>query len=283
MCVIWGIPYLLIKVAVDVLNPATLVLLRTGVGALILIPLAQHRGALRPLLTRWKVVVLYTLVEVTVPWLLLSDAETRLSSSLSGLLVAAVPLAGLVLSRVAGGGERFGARRITGLLFGIIGVTVLLGFDMHAGDGRAVLEVAVVTVGYALGPILIARQLRDLPSMGVIAASLAITSIIYLPLGVTHLPAVFPSFRVVAAVAVLGLVCTALGFVVFFALIEETGPYRAMVITYVNPAVAVLLGVALLSEPFTVATAVGFAMILSGSILATMRAPQSQPEMLEAA
>jgi drug/metabolite transporter (DMT)-like permease len=281
MCVLWGIPYLLIKVAVDVLNPATLVLFRTGVGALILVPLAQYRGYLRPLLTRWKIVLLYTLVEVTVPWLLLSDAETRLSSSLTGLLVAAVPLVGLVMSRLAGGDERFGGRRVIGLLCGILGVGVLLGFDMRAGDVRAVLEVAVVTVGYALGPILIARQMHDLPSMGVIAASLGITALIYLPLGLTHFPAVAPPFRVFVAVAVLAVVCTALAFVLFFALIAEVGPYRSTVITYVNPAVAVLLGVALLGEPFTLATALGFVLILSGSILATARAPRPQADMHE--
>lgn len=283
MCVIWGIPYLLIKVAVDILNPATLVLLRTGVGALILVPLAQYRSYLRPLVTRWKIVLLYTVVEVAVPWLLLSDAETRLSSSLTGLLVAAVPLVGLVVSRVAGGDERFGVRRVIGLLFGIVGVGVLLGFDLRAGDVRAVLEVAVVTVGYAVGPILIARHLRDLPSMGVIAASLGITALIYLPLGLTHFPAAVPPLRVFVAVAVLALVCTALAFVLYFALIAEAGPYRSTVITYVNPAVAVLLGVALLGEPFTLATALGFVLILSGSILATARAPRPPAGVLDEA
>jgi drug/metabolite transporter (DMT)-like permease len=225
-------------------------------------------------MTRWKIVLLYTLVEVAVPWLLLSDAETRLSSSLTGLLVAAVPLVGLVISRMVGGGEHFGLRRVLGLLAGIIGVSILLGFDVRVGDVRAVLEVAVVTVGYAVGPILIARQLRDLPSMGVIAASLGITALIYLPLGLTHFPVVAPPFKVLLAVAVLAVVCTALAFVLFFALVAETGPYRSTVITYVNPAVAVLLGVALLGEPFTLATALGFALILSGSILATARAPR---------
>ncbi len=276
MCVIWGIPYLLIKVAVDVLNPATLVLFRTGGGALILIPLAQYRGYLRPLIMHWKIVLLYTFVEVAIPWLLLSDAETRLSSSLTGLLVAAVPLVGLVIARIVGSGEHFGTRRVLGLLGGIIGVGILLGFDVRADDVRAVLEVAVVTVGYALGPILIARQLRDLPSMGVIAASLGITALVYLPLGLAHFPSVVPPFKVFLAVAVLAVVCTALAFVLFFALIEETGPYRSTVITYVNPAVAVLLGVVLLGEPFTLATALGFTLILSGSILATARAPHPE-------
>ncbi|GAC1646041.1 MAG: DMT family transporter [Chloroflexota bacterium] len=281
MCVIWGIPYLLIKVAVDVLNPATLVLLRTSIGALILIPLAQYRGYLRPLLTCWKIVLLYTLVEVTVPWILLSDAETKLSSSLTGLLLAAVPLVGLLVSRLMRGDERFGMWRVVGLLCGAVGVSVLLGFDVRAGDARAVLEIAVVTVGYAVGPILIARRMRDLPSMGVIAASLGITTFIYLPLGLAHLPAVLPSFKVLVSVALLGLVCTVLAFVVFFALIAEAGPYRSTVITYVNPAVAVLLGVVLLGEKFTSATALGFVLILSGSVLATGRASHPQPVTLK--
>ncbi|MGI8846703.1 MAG: DMT family transporter [Candidatus Dormibacteria bacterium] len=282
MCVIWGIPYLLIKVAVDVLNPVTLVFLRTGVGALILLPLAQRRGGLRPLLTHWRLVLLYTVVEVGIPWLLLSDAETRLSSSLAGMLVAAVPLVGLALSVASGGSEQFGVRRVAGLLCGLVGVGVLLGFDVHAGDVRAVMEMAVVTVGYAVGPMLIARQLRELPAMGVIAASLGITTLVYLPLALTNLPAAVPPARVFLSLAILGVVCTAAAFVVFFALINEVGPVRATVITYVNPAVAVLLGVALLGERFTATTAIGFVLILGGSILATGRTRRSNAPVVEA-
>ena len=286
MCVLWGIPYLLIKVAVESLNPAALVLVRTSIGAVLLVPVAAARHELAPLLARWRWLLVYTAVEIALPWFLLSDAERRLSSSLSGLLVAAVPLIGAVLSLLTGGEDRLGALRLTGLLTGLGGVAVLLGFDVGGGDLRAVGEIGLVTVGYATGPLLISRQLRDLPAMGVVAASLGLAAIAYVPLGLTELPASMPSARVLAAIAILGVACTALAFLLFFALIAEVGPVRATVITYVNPAVAVALGVALLGERFTAGTAAGFALILAGSWLATRPshragAPASRVDVLD--
>ncbi len=273
MCVIWGIPYLLIKVAVGHVEPATLVFLRTAAGAALLMPIAAARGALAPLLARWRPVLVYTAIEIAIPWFLLSDAETHLSSSLSGLLVAAVPLIGAVMATTTGR-ERLDGRRLAGLLVGLSGVAALLGLDVGRGDVRAIVEILLVTVGYAVGPLMIAWKLADLPALGVIAASLGLTAVAYAPIGLTHLPHSMPGADVLASIAVLGVVCTALAFVVFFALIAEVGPVRSTVITYVNPAVAVCLGVLLLSEPFTVGTGVGFVLILAGCLLATRRSPQ---------
>jgi drug/metabolite transporter (DMT)-like permease len=271
MGVIWGLPYLLIKVAVGELTPATLVLLRTGIGALLLVPLAATRGDLRGLRPYWKIIVAYSLIEVALPWLLLSDAERRLSSSLTGLLVAAVPLVAAVLAWRFGSHDRLDSRRTLGLALGFVGVGALVGFDVQAGDLGAVAEVAVVTICYAVGPMLIAMRLSALPPIGVVAVSFALTAVIYTPLGVAQLPTRLPSPAVLAAVAGLALVCTALAFVVFFTLIAEVGPTRATVITYINPAVALLLGVMLLREPLTIGAIVGFALILVGSVFTTRR------------
>jgi drug/metabolite transporter (DMT)-like permease len=271
MCVIWGIPYLLIKVAVRDLSPATLVFCRTGIGAILLLPVAAARGELSPLLPRWRPLLVYTVVELAIPWVLLSTAEERLPSSLSGLLVAAVPLVGAVLAGLFGERERLGGRRLGGLVMGLAGVGALVGFDLSGADGFSVAIVAVVVVGYALGPLILARRLGDLPGLGVVAASLGLCATGYAPFALTHLPAAVPPGRVLAAVAVLGVVCTALAFVLFFELIGEVGPVRATVITYVNPAVAVVLGVVFLREGFGVATAAGFALILAGSVVATGR------------
>jgi drug/metabolite transporter (DMT)-like permease len=271
MCVIWGIPYLLIKVAVGTLTPASLVLVRTGLAAVLLLPVAAARGQLRALLPRWKPFVAYTLAELAVPWLFLSSAERRLSSSLSGLLVAAVPLVGAVLARISGSRERLGARRLVGLLVGLAGVAALVGGDLSGGNAIAFVEIAVVVIGYALGPLILSRSLSDLPGLGVVAASLALTALLYLPVGVAQLPARWPPVQVLAALAVLAVICTAVAFLLFFALIDEVGPVRATVITYVNPAVAVALGVAFLGEPFTAGIAAGFVLILAGSVLATGR------------
>jgi drug/metabolite transporter (DMT)-like permease len=286
MGVIWGIPYLLIKVAVGDLSPASLVFLRTTTGALVLLPIAVRRGAISPLLAHWRWLLVYTVVEVAIPWMLLSDAETHISSSLAGLLVAAVPFVGALLALLSGGDERLDARRMAGLLVGFVGVAALVGFDLSGGNLGAVGEIAVVTIGYALGPMIIARRLNGLRPVGVVATSLALTAVAYAPVGVLQLPGHAPSLKVVLAVAALGVVCTALAFILFFALIAEVGPVRATVITYVNPAVALLLGVLILGEPFTAGAGVGFALILAGSFLATRRTVASrskrQPRAAEA-
>jgi drug/metabolite transporter (DMT)-like permease len=270
MGVIWGVPYLLIKVAVGGISPASLVFLRTGLAALLLVPLALARGELRPVLRRWPMVVTFAFVEMAVPWLLLGSAERRLSSSLAGLLIAVVPLVGALLGW-ATGSERLGPRRLVGLLVGVAGVAALVGLDLHVDDALALVEMVVVIVGYAVGPFLLARYLSDLPGLGVTAAALAVTAIGYAPVAAVQLPRHWPAGKVVASVAVLALLCTATAFLVFFALIAEVGPVRATVITYLNPAVAVTLGVLLLHEPFTLGIAVGFVLVLAGSVLATRR------------
>jgi len=280
MCVIWGIPYLLIKVAVRDLSPAALVFCRTGIGAVVLLPVAAARGLLRPLVARWKPLLLYTVVELAVPWVLLSTAEQRLSSSLTGLLVAAVPLVGAVVA--VGLGERHGlnGRNVVGLLVGLAGVGALVGFDVTGAELGSVAIVGAVVVGYALGPLILARTLHDLPNLGVVATSLALCSLGYAPFALRSSPDSVPSGRVIASVVTLGLVCTALAFLLFFELIREIGPVRATVITYVNPAVAVLLGVVFLGESVGVSTAVGFALILCGSVLAAGQVTPKADELV---
>jgi drug/metabolite transporter (DMT)-like permease len=279
MAFIWGIPYLFIKIAVAELTPATLVFARSALGALLLVPIAVGRKDLAPLRPYWKWILAYTFVEVAAPWYLLSDAERRISSSLAGLLIAAVPSIGAGLALLTGG-ERLDSRRIVGLAVGFLGVAALVGLDVHADDLGAIGQVALVTVGYAIGPMIIERKLGGVPALGVVAASLGVTALVYAPLGLAQLPSAAPSPSVLVAVAVLGVVCTALAFLLFFALIAEVGAPRATVITYVNPAVALALGVALLREPLTLGIAIGFVLIVLGSVLATRRAPPSMSPTL---
>lgn len=273
MAVIWGIPYLLIRVAVEQMSPSVVVLARTALGALVLLPFAMRRGALAAALRHWPWLVLYAVVEVAVPWLLLTDAETRLSSSLAGLLVATVPLIGVVITLVTGHDDRLDRRALLGLVVGFAGVMALLGLDFGSGEitPGPVIEVLITAVCYATGPVIVARRLSDVPAMGVNAAALGLTALGYLPFGLTHLPARLPDARALAALAVLAIVCTALAFVVFFALIAEVGPSRATIITYVNPAVAIALGVALLGEPLTAGMLVGFPLVLLGSVVGARR------------
>jgi drug/metabolite transporter (DMT)-like permease len=272
MCVIWGIPYLLIRVAVRDLDPAVLVLGRTAIGALLLVPLAAARGEIRPVLARWKPLLIFAALEIAIPWVLLSSAERRLSSSFTGLMIAVVPLVGAVVTR-----ERLGKWSVGGLFLGLVGVAALLGLDIGALSVFGVVEIAGVVLGYAIGPIILSRHLRGLPSLGVIAVSLAATAIAYIPIAAFVLPSSMPPAKVIASVAALAVICTALAFVVFFALIEEVGPVRATVITYVNPAVAAALGVSILGERFTAGMGVGFVLILVGSVLAARRPREVTP------
>ena len=277
MGLIWGIPYLFIKIAVGELTPASLVFLRTAIGAALLLPIAAARKDLGPLLPHWKWIVAYTLAEVALPWFLLSDAERRISSSLTGLLIALVPSIGAILALATGSDDRLDARRIAGLGLGFLGVAALVGLDVGASDIGAVGEVALVALGYALGALIIARKLSDLPLFGVVAASLALTMVAYAPVGIAQLPRELPSPQVIFAVAVLGVICTALAFLVFFPLVAEVGAARATVITYVNPAVALALGVAFLGEPLTPGIILGFVLIVLGSLLATRRTAPAKP------
>jgi drug/metabolite transporter (DMT)-like permease len=271
MAVIWGIPYLLIKIAIGELTPASLVLLRTAIGAALLLPVAAARGWLAPLFPYWRWVLAYTIVEVSLPWFLLADGERRLSSSLTGLMIAAVPLVTAVLQLLTRADERLDRRRAVGLLVGMIGVAILVGLNVSFKDLWAVGEVGLVVLGYSAGPIIIARRLPTLPAVGVVAASLVLTALFYLPVGLPQLPRTMPSGQVLMAVLILAVVCTALAFLLFFALIGEVGPVRATIITYFNPAVALLLGVVVLNEPFTLGAVVGFSLILVGSVVATRR------------
>ena len=275
MGVIWGIPYLLIKIAVDELEPSTLVLARTALAAALLLPVALARGQLRPLLPRWRPILLFAVIELMIPWVLLAMAEQRLSSSLTGLLIASVPLVGAILAVATRADDRLDGRRLAGLLVGFTGVAALVGFEVGGGDAAAVFAIAIVAVCYAAGPLILSRWLSDVPGLGVITASLLLTAVVYLPFGIAQAPDRWPSADTTLAVIGLAVVCTAVAFLVFFALIAEVGPTRSTVITYLNPAVAVLLGVWLLNERFTAATAVGFALILSGSVLSTRAASVS--------
>jgi drug/metabolite transporter (DMT)-like permease len=274
LCVIWGVPYLFIRVAVRELPPPALVFLRTAPAALLLVPFAFGGGRVRPLLARWRWVLVYTALELIIPWLLLFHAEERISSSLAGLLVATVPLIGAVLCRAAGVADRFDARRLTGLFVGFAGVAVLVGLDVGGDDPLAIAEMGVVALCWAGGPLLISRRLSDLPALGVIAASLIVTAVLYAPAGIATMPSSL-SAATIGSVTVLSLLCTVVAFFVFFALIREVGPARATVVTYVNPLVAVLLGVAFLSEPLTLGIAVSMPLILVGSVLGT--APSLRP------
>jgi drug/metabolite transporter (DMT)-like permease len=283
MSLIWGIPYLLIKVAVGGVEPPVLVLGRVSIAAAILLPIAIRRGELAALRSHWRWLAVFAVIEIIIPWLLLTDAETKLSSSLSGLLVAATPVIVAVIARFTGTRDRMSAVRWTGLLVGLGGVALLLGPGAPHGKTLSVLEVLGVAVCYATGPVIASRKLSKLPSLGMTAVCLAFAAVVYAPLAAVTWPSAVPAGKVFAAIGGLAVICTAIAFVVFFALIAEVGPAKATVITYVNPAVAVVLGALVLGERITLAMVGAFALILGGSVLATRGGSREKPELTEPA
>ncbi|RFU22980.1 DMT family transporter [Geodermatophilus marinus] len=272
MSVIWGVPYLLIKVAVTDLSPVTVVFGRCLLGAALLLPWTVARGQLRPALRHWRALLLFTVLEMTGPWLLLSYAEQTLSSSLTGLLVAGVPFVAALAGRLAGEEERLTPVRLLGMGVGVVGIAVLLGLDVERVALLPLLAVALTVVGYATAPLVVSRALAEVPGVAAGAIALTVTTVVYAPFALPRLDeAARAPAPALASVALLGVLCTAVALALFFALIREVGPQRALVITFLNPAVAVLLGVLLLGEPFTLGLAVGLPLVVLGCVLATRR------------
>jgi drug/metabolite transporter (DMT)-like permease len=269
--VAWGIPYLLIKVAVTELDPALVVIGRCTIGALLLLPLALARRQVLPVLRRWRPLLVYSVVEIVLPWFFLSSAEQRLPSSTSGLLLAAVPLVAVPVALLFGRPPHLTGLNWLGILAGMLGVAALVGLDVAGSDLGAVAELAVTVVGYATGPAILARWMSDLPGVGVVTLSLAIAAIGNVPFLLIRggLPTAWPSAAAIGSVVALGVVCSAAAFVMMFALIREIGPVRATTITYLNPAVAIVAGALLLHERVTVWTVAGFVLVLGGSFLVT--------------
>jgi drug/metabolite transporter (DMT)-like permease len=269
--IVWGLPYFFIKLAIVGLSPVAIAWGRIVLAALILLPIAWQRGALRAVVDHKLPVCAFAVVEFVIPFSAIALGERWISSSLAGILIATVPLTIAPLSHFFGLHERLGAWRLTGLLLGFFGVVILLGFGTVSGvagwAGVGCMLLAVL--GYSIGPLIIQRYLGSVDPFGPLAASLLVASIVLLPAAVFALPRQVPPPLVLWSLGILGAVCTALGMLLWFYLIGHAGAARASVITYINPVVATLLGVSLLHEHLGVAGYIAFALILLGSWLAT--------------
>lgn len=264
--------------SVEYLSPEVIVFLRVFIAAIILLPVVIKRGYLRELKGHWKWVFVFAIIEITFPIGALTYAEIKLSSSMAGLLVAAVPIVAAIIAWRLGIDDRITGQRIFGLSVGIVGVAALVGLDVSGSELISVALLGITVVGYAIGPIIVSQKLSTVPALAAVAMAMVINSVIYAPLAVINRPTESIPTNVWVAVAFLGAVCTALAFVLFFALVAEVGPTRTTVITYINPAVAVILGVLVLSEPITLGLVIGFPLILIGSYLATRKAPAFEGE-----
>src|SRR3954467_1762617 len=273
MSTIWGVPYLFIKVAVgDGVPPAFVAWSRVTLAAMVLLALAWRAGVLGGLQARWRWLCLYALFEIAIPFPLIAAGEQHVSSSLAAIMIATVPLLVALLALRFDAPERATGRRLVGLLVGFSGVVALVGVDL-AGSPDELLgagAVALAAVGYAAGPMILKRHMADLDPRATMGVSLAIGAVLLTPLALVDPPSsASMTSDAIWSLVVLGLLCTAAAFVVMAMLVAEVGPGRALVITYVNPVVAVALGVAVLGERPGAGAIAGLLLILAGSWLST--------------
>lgn len=269
--VLWGVPYFFIKVAVDDVHPLFVAWSRIALGAAVLLPVAWRVGALRGLRKRWRPVLAFSVIEIVLPFTAIPVGETYVSSSLAAIMIAAVPLTIAVMAARVDPSERPTGVRLVGLFVGLAGVVALVGIDV-AGRPRELIGVGcllVATLGYSAAPLIVRAKMGGLHPMGPVAASLAVSSVVLAPAGLATLPGSVPPAQVVGSIAVLGIACTAVGLAVMFFLIAEAGPSRASIVTYLNPVIAVALGVGFLDEGLGAGAIAGLLLILAGSWLAT--------------
>ena len=273
---LWGIPYLFIKIAVDPDNgfsPAAVVCLRTAIGAAILIPLAMRQGQLGAAIRGIKYVAPYALLEMIGPWILIGTAEQKISSGLAGLLIASVPIWATIFASMRGDKTVWHHKRLMGIVVGFIGLIAVVGFESIKGssDPLSIAMVLVAAIGYSYAVMMVQGSLPHVSGIAINAVAMAITAIFYLPLTIIQWPTHEISSEAINAIIGLGVLSTGAAFVAFFALAAMIGVARGSLVTYLNTAFAVLLGVIILDEPFTTGMALGLPLVLIGSYFASRK------------
>lgn len=270
---LWGIPYLLIRVAVRDLSPAMVVFSRLCIGAIILVPLALKNKSFLAALRGYKYIFLYAAVEIMGPWWLITKAETKISSGLAGLLVATVPIWATIYASLTGDKSVWHHKRMMGLIIGFVGLVAVVGIESISGKNSlwAILSILVAAIGYALAPNMIMLKLPHVSGLAINAVAMTMAALVYTPFAILQWPTNHVSTNSLLSVVALGIFPTAMAFVVFFAVLKEVGPARASLVTYLNTAFAVILGVVILSEPVTLGIVIGLPMVLVGSYFASRK------------
>jgi len=270
---IWGIPYLLIKVAVEDLSPPVIVFARVAIGAAILIPIAVKHGSLMPAIKAWKYVIPYAIGEMIGPWFLITAAEQKMTSGLTGLLVATVPIWTTILASLHGDKTVWHHKRLLGILIGFIGIILVVGIESFSGRQSivAIAMVLIASIGYSWAVTMITAKVPHIEPISINGVAMVFTAIVYLPFVFLNAPGHMPSAKVLGSVLVLGLFPTAMAFILFFQLIKDIGTARGSLVTYLNTAFAVVLGVIILREPFTLGIALGLPLVLIGSYFASRK------------
>ena len=271
--ILWGTPYLLIRVAVRDFSPATVVFIRVAIGAMILIPIAIKQKTFMSAVRGLKYIFPYAIAEMLIPLMLIAMAETSISSGLTGILIATVPIWASIFASLYGDKSVWHQTRLMGLIVGFVGIFLLIGIESLTGESAlwAIAFVIIASASYAFAVNMITRKLPDVSGIAFNGIAMAITGLIIAPFAIAQWPTTAVPTQAIFSVIALGLFCTALAFILFFIVIKEIGPARASLTTYLNTAVAVLLGVVILREPFTLGIAIGLPLVLYGSYLASRK------------
>jgi len=271
--VLWGVPYMFMKIAVEELAVPVIVFSRLLIGALVLIPLAFHKKTITAALEYWPYIAFYAVLEMVIPWTLITTAQKDLSSGVVALLVATVPIWATLFAHHTGDSTAAHRTRILGIALGFIGIAFLVGFESFndVGNIRALIQVLIASVSYAYAVNMITRKAPGASGIAINGIAMSLSALLFAPFALTHLPKTMPSTEAVMATIGLGIICTALAFWVFFLVLDEIGPARASLVVYPNTAVAVVLGIFLLDEALTLAIAIGLPMVLLGSYFASRK------------
>ena len=269
---LWGIPYLLMKVAVEEIPPSAIVAGRTLIGAAILIPVALYRKTFKGAVLGFKFVAFYALLEMIGPWILISTAQKKIDSGLAGLLISTVPIFAAIITSMRGDHTVWQFKRMFGIVVGFIGLIAVVGIESFSGNSppASIAMMILAAMGYSYAIIMVTTNLPLVDGIAINGLAMAITSIFWAPLAIAQWPSEVTLKPALSLIA-LGVLCTALAFLVFFKLLVEIGPARGSLVTYLNTSVAVVLGVIVLNEPITIGLIIGLPLVLIGSYLASKK------------
>jgi drug/metabolite transporter (DMT)-like permease len=275
---LWGVPYLFMKVAVEELSTPMIVFTRLMIGAALLVPLALREGSLKGALKYWRYILLYAVLEMVIPWSLITSSQRDLSSGVVALLVATVPIWATLFAHQTGDSTAAHRVRIFGIVIGLIGITLIVGIESISdfGNIRALLQILVAAASYAWAVNMITRKAPGISGIAINGIAMMMSSVIFAPFAIANRPETLPSLEVILSMLGLGVLCSGIAFWVFFVVLDEIGPARASLVVYPNTAVAVVLGIVILREPITLAILIGLPLVLIGSYFAS-RKPNSQP------
>ena len=278
---LWGGSFLFIRVAVPALGPLLLVELRVGLAAVTLFLYALAAGRVPKIRDRWRSFLVLGFLNAAAPFSLISAAEIHLTASLAAILNSTTVMFSAIVAAVWIG-DVLTARKALGIVLGIVGVTVLVGWDPLPLNGAVLLAVAamlIASLSYALGATYAKRSFSGIAPLGMAIGQLGGAIALLTPLAVVSLPTEAPSLIVAISMLGLALLSTAVAYLIYFRLIENVGPTSTVTVTLLVPVFGLLFGVLLLDEPFGPGTLAGLSIILTSVVLITGISPRkNKPE-----